>query len=478
MLTSLSKRFHYTPPAQLSPYEQGSPKLILLFGWMGAPLNHVQKYVSGYHKIWPSSPIILVQSLPADWRPLSKFGREYGVLETLLKQHDVDITNPKSDVLMAVMSNGGCWSATALMNQLSSSSILRPRALIYDSCPGVGRFSVTLRAFLIAGKYRLLRKAIAIVVITLWYFASKLVNTIAGINPVKQLRDNMIHRIQTQKRVYIYSDCDDIILSKDVEEHARQSSVEKPDEPVELQKFNKSGHVNHLREDEARYWGIVRDAWKKQESIKSPPEVTEVPVEETMPPMSLARATSTSSNSSTTPVPSTRPLFGGAISTSTPSTYTDASQIRQIPDNQEVLLDPSSDCSLIIELVERIDASDEAAINEHFSSLCQDNDATSSQILSTHIIPHALGPARSLVGLQDAPKFNDEARQVISVVGMLRLEQVKADVLVSMYIPQQEQIQEHRRSRNLQVRKELDFAKTTVDKAIADFQVLDWSLFP
>ncbi|KAL8224494.1 hypothetical protein R6Q57_019969 [Mikania cordata] len=47
-----------------------------------------------------------------------------------------------------------------------------------------------------------------------------------------------------------------------------------------------------------------------------------------------------------------RQLFGGAISTSFPLRFQDVSKIRQVPDHQEVFVDPERDESLIIELLD------------------------------------------------------------------------------------------------------------------------------
>lgn len=559
-LVSLSKRFHYTPrDALANPAPKSSaPKLILLFAWMGAPLRHVQKYVDGYANIWPSSPIILVQSLAPDWRPLSKFARDYPTLIALLKQHEVDITSDKSEVLMAVMSNGGCWSATALLRNLPAGSILRPKALIYDSCPGIGRFGVTLRAFLIAGKYRLLRKVAAVVIITLYYFLTKLINTVAGLDPVRDLRNGMIHRIEAQRRAYIYSDTDDIILSVDVEAHARQSMMENPGETTTMEKFHGSGHVGHLRVDEDRYWQIVKSTWDppanantidgsyikidsgdlekpKEKSTFVAADIAQLPTtksptlekkddtdarretlevnggrslkldgpaspppfspEETMAPAipitSLNRAdTISSTTSSTSPSsPVTRELFGGAMTTTTPSSFLDASTMRQVPDHQEVFLDSSSDeISLIVELTEILEtASDEDAIKEHFDALSADNESSSSRIISVSLMEPdpSLGPSYILVGMQTPRKFNHSGGEVMVILGLIRLKSVSADLLISMNFPCTDPLgvtiqgsQPHRRSRNLNVRKTLDFARGTVETAITDFRVIDWSLFP
>ncbi|KAI4373605.1 hypothetical protein MLD38_011713 [Melastoma candidum] len=49
---------------------------------------------------------------------------------------------------------------------------------------------------------------------------------------------------------------------------------------------------------------------------------------------------------------SSRPLFGGAVSTTFPLSFQDVSEVRQVPDHQEVFADPWRDQSLIFELLE------------------------------------------------------------------------------------------------------------------------------
>ncbi|TVU14242.1 hypothetical protein EJB05_37698, partial [Eragrostis curvula] len=47
-----------------------------------------------------------------------------------------------------------------------------------------------------------------------------------------------------------------------------------------------------------------------------------------------------------------RPLFGGAISTTFPVRFQDVSNIREVPDHQEVFVDPARDESIIVELLD------------------------------------------------------------------------------------------------------------------------------
>ncbi|KAI5002006.1 hypothetical protein ZWY2020_026656 [Hordeum vulgare] len=47
-----------------------------------------------------------------------------------------------------------------------------------------------------------------------------------------------------------------------------------------------------------------------------------------------------------------RPLFGDVVSTTFPVRFQDVSNIHEVPDHQEVLVDPAHDESLIFELLD------------------------------------------------------------------------------------------------------------------------------
>jgi hypothetical protein len=97
---------------------------------------------------------------------------------------------------------------------------------------------------------------------------------------------------------------------------------------------------------------------------------------------------------------SLRQLFGGAISMAIPNRFEDVSQIRDVPDTQEVssaaatglkchsrrrsaqvLVDVHTDQSVIVELLVRHEEVEDARIAEfQFEALASDNDSQSSSI--------------------------------------------------------------------------------------------------
>lgn len=301
-LVSLNKRFHYYEPSKGAARASSNghrldgerPRLILIASFMGAPFKHMHRfYVQKYHERFPNTPIVLVMALPADWRPFSRYARQYDQLLDLLGRFDVDLRkcatvsdvssgviddrapNPMADVLIHTMSNGGCWCLKALLSRLSagggSERVLQPRTLVLDSCPGVARYSITLRAFLAAlapaprpkssrpsssssktpaaghadGSQTsspapttastkpstssglttarlMVVRGIAAVLITLWYGLAKVVNTTLRRDPIGSLRaKTMLQQIRpTDSRLYLYGDDDDLVYSPDVEHHA------------------------------------------------------------------------------------------------------------------------------------------------------------------------------------------------------------------------------------------------------------------
>lgn len=73
---------------------------------------------------------------------------------------------------------------------------------------------------------------------------------------------NTMQQVQEAKRVYIYSDVDDMAPWNDIEDHAAEAKEKGFN--VGVEKFVGSGHVAHVRVGNGeRYWGIVDGLWKQ-----------------------------------------------------------------------------------------------------------------------------------------------------------------------------------------------------------------------
>lgn len=141
------------------------------------------------------------------------------------------------------------------------------------------------------------------------------------------------------------------------------------------------------------------------------------------------------------------PLFGGALSAVLPHSVTDISELREIPDNQEVFAHAHTDQSLIVELVEyQSQVADQDAARYHFEDIAGSNKALEPgafEVTSVAPLPKselslsACSCAWTLTGTQCVSKFNEEARNTVTLhLGLFRLPQFSTDVLITFNDPQ------------------------------------------
>jgi len=133
----------------------------------------------------------------------------------------------------------------------------------------------------------------------------------------------------------------------------------------------------------------------------------------------------------------------------------DASDIREIPDNQEVWLSPTGDESIIVEIVERQDLPDADAPGFYFGDLAQTNGADGPGLAAIEGVvevtavnaPQLLGDARPqasgarafvVSGWQRVAKFKEDegARNEVCIrLAVVRLPAAGTDVLVTVNAP-------------------------------------------
>ncbi|OVA13345.1 Ran-interacting Mog1 protein [Macleaya cordata] len=142
-----------------------------------------------------------------------------------------------------------------------------------------------------------------------------------------------------------------------------------------------------------------------------------------------------------------RQLFGGAISSSFPLRFQDVSDIRQVPDHQEVFDDPARDECLIIELLDlKHDVEDSGSAVWFLQDLATEQNAEGSTVIGQSGIFEADGlrfrnmPAimTTAVGVMAISKGRQgrEAQNIVKVyVANLRLKEVGTDVLITAYEP-------------------------------------------
>ncbi|KAG9351695.1 hypothetical protein JZ751_022946 [Albula glossodonta] len=139
-------------------------------------------------------------------------------------------------------------------------------------------------------------------------------------------------------------------------------------------------------------------------------------------------------------------LFGGALSAVIPHSAKDISEVREIPDNQEVFAHKLTDQSLMVDLLEyQSHVEDGEAARYHFEDLAGSNEASSpgsSKVIHVQPLPKSqlslqeCSSAFLLTGTQCISKFNEEAKNVVNIhLGLFRLPQFSTDILVTFNDP-------------------------------------------
>ncbi|KAH6918929.1 hypothetical protein BKA70DRAFT_1087996 [Coprinopsis sp. MPI-PUGE-AT-0042] len=172
-----------------------------------------------------------------------------------------------------------------------------------------------------------------------------------------------------------------------------------------------------------------------------------------------------------------RELFGGAIVVQTKPSLMDASDVRQVPDTQEVLLYPDSSVSIIVEILQRVEPNEsDEAVKFHFNSLAHDNDARRHTVQSISVLPNDRGdrtPSAILLnGEQFVKKFNRSALDTVQIyMALYRVEDKVIDVVVTFNAPTQTE------DGGAVGGEQLEGIQRDFDAFVRSFQIKDFGLF-
>ncbi|KAB5583488.1 hypothetical protein GE09DRAFT_303045 [Coniochaeta sp. 2T2.1] len=264
----------YQPWSQAQqPTTAGSPDLILITSWTGAVPRHVAKYVQSYNDLYPHTPIMVITTQVADLA-LHSTKHKTSVLAPAVKyirhRHS---TRDINQILLHAFSDGGSNKAVCLAEAYLASTghRLPVAASVLDSTPGTERYSSNLAAFkrsLPSNKavrsVGLVVGAVLIAIHWVWFsvFMGHERNVFAKTR--RGLNDQTLWNLDGMPRTYVFSQADDLISWKDIEEHATDAA-ERLGTTSMLVRFKNSGHCCHAREDEEYYWTAVRRTWESRD---------------------------------------------------------------------------------------------------------------------------------------------------------------------------------------------------------------------
>ncbi len=181
-------------------------------------------------------------------------------------------------------------------------------------------------------------------------------------------------------------------------------------------------------------------------------------------------------------------LYGGAMKASLPPRFFDASNVRHVPDHQEVFTDSNTDQALIFEIVSHVsDVPDAEAAGFHFREIAATNDSLDQMQIAEIInltpghLPSLRSPhnlfASAAVGLQSVSKFRETARNTVKVfVATLRIPSISTEILVSLTTP----ISIHPESSSalsFVPNSETEDPSRLFFSVLSSLSVIDWGLF-
>ena len=253
----------WTSQSYLSESPVKTP-LILIFSWNAAAEKHIVKYTIAYQKLFPTASILLIRCFTRD---LFRWRAEYA---SLLKPA-MDLVNSHvtagGEVLVHSFSNGGGNQVNELAKAWTQrfGGKMPMRVHVFDSSPSKGSWMRSHAAIAASLPKTLLWRWFGGAMLHLVLFFTMILDVVLHREKkmavlCRELNNEDVFD-NTVPRVYVYSRADEIVTFEDVEEHA--DIAESKGWDVTRVHFSNSAHCGHVREDEAKYWATIMEAWRK-----------------------------------------------------------------------------------------------------------------------------------------------------------------------------------------------------------------------
>ncbi|KAF1956799.1 Mog1p/PsbP-like protein [Byssothecium circinans] len=177
------------------------------------------------------------------------------------------------------------------------------------------------------------------------------------------------------------------------------------------------------------------------------------------------------------------PLFGGAITVDLPTAYGDTSQIRQVPDHQEVFLDANGYSGAIVEILEYVDKpTDEEALQYHFADLVEGTGDSTDLLTQGRAVVGKMPttPVLTLSFIQTPGPTDRPGRKTPDFVAihllLLRLKEQGTDILITINAPHYAGEYEKPAQEGEMTQLMRDAAGVR-ERVLESLEVRDWGLF-
>lgn len=268
-------------PARDEPHDD--PSAVVIYGWGDGLPKHVAKYADGFRALFPRSRIVAVLS-PISKAMFSDMDARSAAMEPVVDalfpegpqaDHDAQDDGARgfsSRILLHAMSNTGAINHAATVNAFRARHA-RPMPhglLVLDSTPG--STDMTLDNLARWGR----AMAIGTAAYFPWPFALTqalwagvlVINggvswLIGRPHPGALARERSNHpdyHYNGARRLYLYSQSDDLINYADIEGHIAETRDQGIAE-VDVRLFEGTNHVGHMRKFPEEYWGAIKASW-------------------------------------------------------------------------------------------------------------------------------------------------------------------------------------------------------------------------
>lgn len=270
-------------PASSTPLSSSDPTTILLYGWGDARPKHLAKYVDGYRALFPAAKFVVVlcpilrclyQTLEARSKAMAPVITAcFGSWEQADRK-SVESSN-NNRILVQVMSNTGGMYFAATLNAYRKrfGQAFPHHMLVVDSTPGSTSFLQNAgpwsRAMALGASGWLplpfiVTQALACLFLAALHGFGWLIGASSAAAYSVAAVNNEELCEKAARRLYLYSKEDDIIYWEDIEKHAAQARQRGYE--VDMDMFEGTPHVGHLRQHPEQYWGAVKKTW--EEAVK------------------------------------------------------------------------------------------------------------------------------------------------------------------------------------------------------------------
>jgi hypothetical protein len=251
----------------------GHPDLIIITSWTGAIPRHIAKYTRSYNELYPHTPIMLITTHISDLALHSTKHKTAILAPAVDYVRQRNSTSDSHQILLHAFSDGGSNKAVCLAEAYLASTghRLPVVASVLDSTPGTARYSSNLVAFRRSLPSNKALRAVGFLIgalllgvhwgifcIFVGYERNVISKTRRGLN------DEALWNIRAMPRTYVFSQADDLISWKDIEDHAADAA-ERLGTTSMLVRFKESGHCCHAKENEEYYWTAVRRTWESRD---------------------------------------------------------------------------------------------------------------------------------------------------------------------------------------------------------------------